>query len=207
MTLWPHARRDRLHIDENDVLVALSAGDLSPARRLELTLALQRVGTEQSIAALRDSLKSPDTRICVAALHALCGIGTNEAIDVMIDCLPTANALTVGWAAHLLARAHVRRAIPPLTKCLADRGESLTHPGKAMLIQALGALPHRTAVPVLTDALWAQDRATRVAAARALAHIRSPESRIALETAARKLSWIRGIAIRRVLRSIEQIDE
>jgi hypothetical protein len=84
---------------------------------------------------------------------------------------------------------------------LEERAYELSASDKKVVIHALAQMPHRSEVPALAR-LLREPMSTRRVAASALVRIRAPESRAALEDAARSLSWWGGLPVRRELRGM-----
>jgi HEAT repeat protein len=124
----------------------------------------------------------------------------------MVSCLQAADSVRVFWAARLLAQADATDAVPALAACLEQRCDELDDAAIRSLVRALGLMPHRLAVPALTTALGQNSRKTQRAAAGALAQIRSPEAREALEAAKNELPWTRRRPIQRALRFMDARD-
>jgi HEAT repeat protein len=138
----------------------------------------------------------------------LAKIATDDAANAITDGLETSDPAAVFWAARFLAKLQAKTAVPALIRCLENRHAELDDEGVRSVIRALGLMPQRAAVPVLSAALRGRNRRTRKAAAWALVQIRAPESRAALESAAAELSWLSGRAIRRALAvKVERADE
>lgn len=156
--------------------------------------------SEASIEVLRDSLRSSDINLTVDAVYALARIGTDEAVDALIECLDMEPGPRFTLAAVSLRKLRSRRAVPAVIRCLETRGEEIREGQKRILILALGEVPHVSSIPVLSGALSDRSYRMRNAAAWALAQIRAPESSAALEAAAKELSWFRALPIRRGLR-------
>jgi HEAT repeat protein len=192
---------------EREILAAIETESLTPMRRVNLILELRGLATGESVAVLRDSLGSSDTRIHVAALRVLAEIGSEEAIDAMISSLLSPDKTAGSWAATLLGKMEARRALPALVARLQEHGEQLGSGRKFSVILALGRMPHRESVSVLAAALRDPDWSARRQAAWALQQIRAPESRIALEVAVSELSWFRGRWARRALRLRQRLDD
>ena len=185
---------------EADILDVLARDDLDAKDRRKALVRLQRVSTPASVPLLHKLLHSPDERIRVGALVALAHAGGLEAVDAMIEALGSDDGLTVGWAAHLLAKMRAGRAVPFLIECAEQRGSELGSPGATMFVKALASMRDPRAVGALKLSAVDADRFTRAAAAHGLAAVNTPESKAALEWAATQLSWLHARPIRRALR-------
>jgi HEAT repeat protein len=188
-------------IGEQQAIAELEANNLSDSRRRALLSELRQVGTERSIGVLRTNLRSADTRSQVGAVFALARIDTEGATDALIDCLAMETGPRFTFAVKSLAELRASRAIPALIRTLKERRSELDEGDKRLIVFALVQTPHRSEVPVLSATLREGNRRTRRAAAIALTQIRAPESREALEEAVKSLPWLRGLSVRRVLRS------
>jgi HEAT repeat protein len=185
---------------EKEILAELREKDIGDKRRRALLTELGQVGTPQSIDVLRESLRSADVKSQVSAVFALAHIRTNEAVDVLIECLGMETGPRFGFATKSLAEIGSLRALPALIRTLDERRAELSEGDKWMIIHAFIQTPHRSEVPVLAATLLERHRRTRRAAAFALARIRTPESRDALEAAVKTLPLWRGLSVRRALR-------
>jgi HEAT repeat protein len=183
----------------DDILEALSTVSPASRRWFKLMFELQNVSAKIGMDVLRDDLRSTNRKACAGAQQVLVSLGTQEAIDALAESLDWADSVAVCNASRLLARMQARSAVPSLIACLGTRRDELNGTAKQWLSRTLGLMPHRDAVPVLAETLLDPSSHTRTAAAGALARIRAPESRIALEGAANQLSWFRGRAVRRAL--------
>lgn len=188
--------------DEQEVVAELKANGLSKRRRRVLLSELRRVGTERSIDVLRANLRSADVKSQVRAVFALAHIGTEEAVEVLSDSLAVTTGPGFTFAVKSLVDAHITQARPAFVRALEKRHGELRRRDKQILVWALYQTPHRSEVPVLAALLGERSRETRRMAAVALAQIRTPEAREALEEAARSLPWLRGLQVRRALRSL-----
>ncbi len=191
---------EKIH-DEQDLIAELEENRLSKKRRRALLLKLQQVGTERSIGVLRANLRSDDVKGQVRAVFALAHIGTEQAADALIDSLAVTTGPGFSFAVKSLAEDHAARARPAFVRALEERHDELRQGDKQVLVWALYQTPHRSEVPVLAALLGERRRSTRRMAAVALAQIRAPEGREALEHAVSSLSWLRGLQARRALRS------
>jgi HEAT repeat protein len=151
--------------------------------------------------ARQSALRSGDLKSEVAAVFALQHVGTDEAVDALIECCTLCSGPPLSFAVGWLTRHDAHRAVPALVRCLEERRETLGQGDKQMIIAALAAAPHRSEIPVLTRSLHEPNRSTRNMAAHALARIRSPQSREALEAAA---NGPRDRQVRRALRLHEE---
>jgi HEAT repeat protein len=192
--------------DEQEVIAGLEVDGLSKKRRRALLLKLQQVGTERSVEVLRANLRSADVKAQVRAVFALAHVGTEQAVDALIDSLAVTSGPGFTLAVKSLAGNHALRARPAFVRTLEERSDELRQGDKRVLVWALFQAPHRSEVPVLARLLRERSRETRRMAAVALAQIRAPESREALEEAARSLSWLRGLQARRALRSLRYVS-
>lgn len=193
-------------IIEQQVIAELEANDLSDSRRRALLAELRQVGTERSIDVLRANLRSADVKSHARAVFALAHIGTEQAADALIDSLAVTTGPGFTFAVKSLAEDHAARARPAFVRTLAERHDELRQGDKQVLVWALYQTPHRSEVPVLAALLGERSRSTRRMAAVALAQIRAPESREALEEAVKSLSWLRGFQARRALRSLRYVN-
>jgi HEAT repeat protein len=182
---------------EVEVLARLRQDDLSLGERTSLVKELRQVGSEASVEVLRENLRARDFNLGVDAVHALARIGSDAAIDALIECLAMEPTPRLTMAAVALRRLRPAQAVPAIIRCLQARGGELRAGQKRILILALGEQPHISAIPALTASLRDPHYRTRNAAAWAVAQIRAPESAAALEAAARDLSWLRALPIRR----------
>jgi HEAT repeat protein len=185
---------------EAEVTSELRAGRLSIDEERKLVKELRTGGTESSVQALRECLRSSDTNVTVDAARGLGEIGTDEAVDALIMCLSMEPTARLAIAAVWLRRLRSRRVLPAVLHCLETRNEELRYGQKRILILALGEMPHVGAIPVLSAALRDPRYRMRYAATSSLTRIRAPESLAALEAAARELSWLRAFPIRRGIR-------
>ena len=192
--------------NEQEIIAELEANGLNKRRRRELLLKLQRVGTEQSICVLRSNLRSADVKTQVRTVFALAHIGTEEAIDALVDSLAETSGPGFTFTVKSLVDAGVTRARPVFIRTLADRHDELGQGDKQIVVWALYQDPHRSEVPVLAGMLGERSRSTRRMAAVALARIKATEAREALEDAARSLPWLRGLQARRALRSLRYVS-
>jgi HEAT repeat protein len=193
--------------NEQEVIEALEADDLSKRRRLALLSKLREIGTEHSIGVLRTNLRSTDERTQVHAVFALAHIGTDEAADTLIECLAMQKTgPRFGFALKSLTEDHAERARPAFVRTLEKRHNELRQGDKQLLVYALFQNPHRSEVPVLAPLLRERSKETRRMAAVALAQIKATEAQEALEEAARSLSWLRGLQARRALRSLRYVS-
>jgi HEAT repeat protein len=119
-----------------------------------------QIDSQSSIDALRESLRSSDINLTVDAVKALAGIGTDEAVDALIDCLEMPQGPRLTMAAVSLRKLRLRRSVPALIRCLETRDGELDNGQKRILILALGEMPHVSEVPVLAAAL--KDRSYRM---------------------------------------------
>lgn len=192
--------------DEQGIIAQLEGSGLSDKRRRALLAKLGQVGTERSIGVLGANLQSSDVKSQVGAVFALAHIGTEEAADALIDSLPVTAGPCFTFTVKALAEEHAERAMPALIRTLDERRGELRQGDMQLVVYALYQIPHRSEVPVLALLLRERSRSTRRMAAVALAQIRAPESREALEEAARSLSWLRGLQARRALRSLRYVS-
>jgi HEAT repeat protein len=192
--------------DEQEVIAGLEENGLSKRRRWALLLKLQQVGTERSIEVLRANLRSADVKTQVRAVFALAHVGTERAVDALIDSLAVTTGPGFTFAVKSLAGDHAARARPAFVRTLEERHDELRRGDKQVLVWALFQTPHRSEVPVLATLLGERNRETRRMAAVTLAQIRASESQEALEEAARSLSWLRGLQARRALRSLRYVS-
>lgn len=193
--------------EEREVTAELEGGVLSNRRRRVLLLRLGQVGTERSIGVLGENLRSSDTKSQVRAVLALAHIGTEEAADTLIDSLAVISGPCFTFTVKALAVEYAERAMPALIQTLEQRGGELRQVDKQLLVYALFQNPHRSQMPVLKTLLRERSWSTRRMAAVALAQIRAPEGREALEEAVRSLSWLRGLQARRALRSLRYVSD
>jgi HEAT repeat protein len=192
---------DSENIEEQQAIAGLEAGDLGSSERRALLETIRRVGTDRGIGILRTSLRSTDTRIQVRAVFALAGIGTARAIEALLDCLEMGTGPRFTFAVKSLAELNGPEVVPALIQTLERHRVQLSEGDKQLVIFALAQTPHRSEVPVLSAVIRDGSRRTQRMAAMALMRIRTPESREALEEAVESLSWLRGLEVRRVLRS------
>jgi HEAT repeat protein len=193
---------DSENIEEQQAIAGLEADDLGSGERRALLEIIRRVGTDRSIGILRTSLRSTDTRIQVRAVFALAGIGTARAIEALLDCLEMGTGPRFTFAVKSLAELNgPGEVVPALIQTLEKHRVQLSEGDKQLIIFALAQTPHRSEVPVLSTVIRDGNRRTRRMAAMTLILIRAPESREALEEAVESLSWLRGLEVRRVLRS------
>lgn len=187
--------------NEQAIVTELETDGLSKKRRQALLLKLQKVGTEQSLSVLQANLRSADVKSQVRALFALTHIGTEAAVESLIDCL---DMETMGprftFAVKALRDHHASYAMPALTRTLEERRSEIDQGDKRLIIVALSRSPHRSQIPALAALLGERNRRTRQMAAEALSLIKAIEAREALEEAARSLSWLQGLQARRALR-------
>jgi HEAT repeat protein len=195
-----------IEIREQEVIAEFEADGLSNRRRRALLSKLRQVGTERSIDVLRANLRSADTKSQVRAVFALAHIGTEEAVDALIDSLAVTTGHCFTFAVKSLAEDHAARARPAFIRTLEERRDELDQGDKQVLVWALYQTPHRSEVPVLATLLGERSRSTRRMAAVALAQIKAPESRGALEEAVKSLSWLRGLQARRALRLLRYVS-
>jgi HEAT repeat protein len=186
---------------EQNLIEALEADELDVRRRRALLSELRKVATDRSISILRANLRHADLRSRMGAVFALSQIDTDDAVDGLIECLDMEAGPPFTFAARELGRLRARRAIPALIRTLEERVSNLAEGDKRVIIYALAQMPHRSAVPVLSTALCGRNARTRRVAAMALAQIRAPESRGALEGAAKSLPWPRNLQAKRALRA------
>jgi HEAT repeat protein len=192
---------------EQEVIAELEADGLSKKRRLELLSKLAQIGTERSIGVLRTNLRSTNERTQVHAVFALAHIGTDEAVEALIECLAMKKTgPRFAFALKSLTEGHAARARPAFIRTLEERRDELRQGGKRLVVYALFQNPHRSEMPVLAPLLRERSRETRRMAAVALAQINAIEAREALEAAARSLSWLRGLQARRALRSLRYVS-
>jgi HEAT repeat protein len=191
---------------EPEVIAELEAGGLSNRRRRTLLSKLRQIGTERSIGVLSANLRSVDTKSQVRAVFALAHIGTEEAVDALIDSLTVTTGPCFTFAVKSLGDNHAARAMPALTRTLEERRGEFDEGDKRLIIKALYQSPHRSQVPALTALLRERSRDTRRMAAEVLAQIKATEAREALEEAATSLSWLRGRQARRALRSLRHVS-
>jgi HEAT repeat protein len=192
---------------EQEVIAELEANGLSKKRRRALLSKLREVGTERSIDILRANLWSADVKGHVRAVFALAHIGTEQAADALIDSLAVTTGPGFTFAVKSLAEDYAARARPAFVRALEERHDELRQGDKQVLVWALYQTPHRSEVPVLAALLGERRRSTRRMAAVALAQIRAPESREALEEAVSSLSWLRALQARRALRSRQYVTD
>jgi HEAT repeat protein len=191
-------------LNEYEILATLRGENVSRRTRRKLVRKLWNVGTDRSVPMLRDCLCAQDVKASVGALQALRLIGTDRAIDAVIGSLPCINPVALPHAAHLLRARGATQAVPELVSCLDVRYDQLGPQPKRAIMYALGKMPHRQSVSVLSRGLNERSRATRKAAARALAGIRAPESRAALEVASRELPFFRARTSRLALQHMAE---
>jgi HEAT repeat protein len=149
---------------------------------------------------LREIMLGGDINPAGDAARSLAHIGTDDAVAALIECLEVGRGPAFTLACVGLRKLRSREAVPAIICCLETRSEELRAGQKRILILALGRMPQVSEVPVLAAALTDRRYRTRNAAAWALAQIRAPESRAALETVATEMSWFRALPIRRGLR-------
>lgn len=186
---------------ERQCIGELEASDLEIRRRRVLLSKLKKVGTDSSVPVLRANLHHADLQSRVRAVFALGHVGTDKAIEGLMECVERETGPPFTFAVRELGRLGARRAIPALIGALDGSSKQLSEGDKRVTIYALTQMPHRSEVSVLSAALREGNARTRRAAARALAQIRAPESHVALEQAVQSLSWTRGIQARRALRA------
>jgi hypothetical protein len=192
---------------EERAIAVLRAGGLSVAEQHKQVRKLKRIGTAASVEVLRGPVRSERINLAGDAVWALRRIGTDDAVDALIECLDLKPGTRLTLAAAALRKLRNRAAVPAIVRCLATRAHVLNAGTRRILMLALGDMPHVSEVPVLADGLRDPRYRNRNAAAWALAQIRAPESAAALEAVAREYSWIRGIPIRRGLRErLERSD-
>jgi HEAT repeat protein len=194
-----HALSRADEVREDELLAELGAGGVDRGRRRALLSELRRVGSERSIDELRRSLEEDDVKTKIAAISALEGVGSDEAVDVLGECVRTQTGPPFTFAARALWTVDARRAMPVFMRALEERGDDLSESDKRVVIHGLARAPHRSQVPLLLRALQGKSPLTRRVAAMALSRIRAPESEAALQDAARSLSWFRGLPVRREL--------
>jgi HEAT repeat protein len=185
---------------EQKILAELQASGLGVRRRRALLAELGRVGSERSIDALRSNLGRRDLKTKVGAVLALQSLGTDDAVDALVEFLRKQTGTPFALAVHSLGVADARRAIPGLIDILGQRRDEIGDGDKRVVIQTLARMPHRSEVPVLSAMLVERSFFTRRVAAMALSRIRAPESQAALEDAAGSLSWLAGLPVRHELR-------
>ena len=184
-------------VREEAALAELDRPDLRLRRRRRLLSELRRVGGGRSVEALRANLYHPDLKSKTGSVLALCEIRTDGAVDALSEFVRVQNGPPFALAVHSLGVAHAQRAMPELIEILERRGRELSQGDKRVVIQALARMPHRSEVPVLSAMLTERSFLTRRVAAMALSSIRAPESRAALREAAKSLSWLAGLPVRR----------
>jgi HEAT repeat protein len=203
----PAIRRRPRPRREDEIIAALRSEPSSVKRRRELVRDLGRSPTSRSLDVLRENALSSDHKVSVGALFGLRRLGTEEAWDVVIECLAIAPVRHLWLAIDMLGKAGIRSAIPALIQCLDRRREELRRGDRRLIVLAFIRMPHRSEVPVLERTLREPGYRLRDSAAVALAQIRAPESRAALEVAAREFSWLRGRTVRRALRQRRRTDD
>jgi HEAT repeat protein len=185
--------------DELEIIAALAT-----YRRRKVLPLLEAVGTDRSIEILRASLGSRDPLVQIGAVDALADIATPRAAELLMECLEREVGQRFTFAANHLAKNHGRQAMPAFLKVLDERSGELDTPNKCILIKGLATTPHRKQVPVLAAMARDRSRTTRRRASEALALIRAPEAREALEEIAASESWARSIQSKRALRWIDR---
>jgi HEAT repeat protein len=139
-------------------------------------------------------------------VFALAHIGTDEAVNTLIDSLAVTSGPGFTFTVKSLVDAGVTQARSVFIRTLEERRDELGQGDKQILVWALYQTPHRSEVPVLAALLGERSRSTRRMAAGALAQIKATEAREALEEAARSLPWLRGLQARRALRSLRYVN-
>jgi HEAT repeat protein len=106
--------------------------DGSPQERHQAATLLVGAG-QKAAPALETALEDPDVQTSLASASALAGLGHRRAQKLIHDLLSSANPYHRLEAAHALARAGDRRALPPLR-------EKLRHPGvdSVQIVRSLG---------------------------------------------------------------------
>jgi HEAT repeat protein len=186
-------------LTEREILPRLDGGLLAK-EGLPLFSRLDEVVTDASVETLRRLIPaSPDRRIRVASVLALKRLGSEAAVDPLIESLESPDPITVAFAARALVAMGARRAVPALVSRL-EHDDEANGSARNSLTWALFQLPHPSAIPVLAVTLRDSRWGPRRIAAHALVAIGTTEARIALESAARELSWWRGLFARHALR-------
>jgi len=199
LTGVPRRGKDVDHLSEAEVLARLD-GSLSPDEELRFFPRLRAVGTGASVSVLRDRIVSSlDQRIRVGAVQTLRRIGGEAAVSALIESLESPDPIVVAFAARALVAMGARRAVPALVLRL-EHDDEAKGSARSALTWALFRLPHPSAIPVLAVTLRDSRWGPRRLAAHGLVAIGTPEARIALESAARELSWWRGLFARHALR-------
>jgi HEAT repeat protein len=186
---------------EDVVLARLAEPGLTTKEHRRVTLRLCNVATPASMPMLRELLVCSDAPARLRAVLILAGWENDEATEALISALQSPHSDVVGSAAMKVVKRDARHAVPELVEVLETRGPMLAKGDRRMVVRALALMPHRSAVPALDGALRSPraDQSTRKWAARGLAATCSPDSRAALESAARELGWWRGRWARKML--------
>jgi hypothetical protein len=191
-------------IRENELLAELGAGRLEHRRRRALLSELRRVVSDRSIGELRRSAEDEDVKTKVAAIAALEALESHEAAVVLGEIVRTQTGPAFTIAARALWTIDARRAMPVFMSALEERCDDLRESDKRVIIHALARAPHLSQIRVLVGALRGRSLLTSRVAAMALSRIRAPESKEALQDAARSLSRLRGLPARRELSRINR---
>lgn len=184
---------------EQAIIVELSRTGISVKRQRALLSRLRKEGTQDSVPVLQSYLSDEDEQSQARAVLALAQIGTEDAAEALLRCLKMSPGPRFTLAASRLATLAADRAVPCMVRALEKRADQLPSGDKRLLIETIATRPHRSYIPILSRMLIERSWRVRLAAARAIANTRSPESRLALETARDSSPWTRSLAPRWVL--------
>lgn len=172
-------------MSEGQLLARLAQPDVTDRDRWNIANELTDKATDRSVDTLREMTKSGWQRVRLASVDALGHVGTEAAIDALIDALGSENQWVVGFSARQLERQHANRALPDLLFCAEIRASELSEAGvRCQLVRAIGSMRDPGAVEVLRRYAVDPVGDVRDYAVTGLREIDTAESRAALEWAA-----------------------
>jgi HEAT repeat protein len=150
---------------------------------------LSDIGTAEHVGAIGKTLEHDDPRVRRAAVRALHRIGGPEAEGLLITVINDKNSETQGEVLAALGAMKVQRAIPALSELAKAKKLVGDDKLREAAIATLGQIGAEESIPVLSDilrpkGLFGRDGAQiRIAAARALAGMSTPNAKDALRAA------------------------
>lgn len=147
------------------------------------------IGTEEHVEAIGKTLAHGDPRVRRAAARALGKIGSADAEQLLVGAMSDRDSETQAEVLLCLGSMKAQSAIPGLAELARAKLLGTDDKVRELAVSTLGQIGTDAAVPILGEILRAKgffgrdSPMIRIAAARALAAIKTPAARAALKTA------------------------
>lgn len=146
------------------------------------------VGQTADVESLREDVRSDNLGRRWKALSALADAGTPEATEELISAIRDGDEMTAARAANLAKKKQLDSAVPAIIERIGKLSPDTNPNYTSLMLHALAMAPDPGAMPVLTELVASPNRHVRLAAARGLAAIGTPEAHDAVHRASGQLS-------------------